>query len=341
MKRGFGEEFALPYPNIRTKEGYVMKKRVLTLALSLVVVVSVSACENSNESKEESSTKSETTETVQKQTQTKTQSTIKTSDFQSGVSKFYIENIYFDIPSNWIHERKEMAWFYPTNNKNLDGFLLVGFEKLNGSITDEKNFESFLNSLGNSSGNSKFEIISSGFEKNKNGTPLAKANLSMVTTNGISYKESVACFDCDGGYVAFLFATINYYKYDFSYDFDCIVDSVSVKDIENNTQQEKNTQTKNITMGQQNALRSALQYLNTMAFSKSGLIDQLEYEGYSTEEATYAVENCGADWNEQAAKSAQNYINTMSFSRSGLIDQLIYEGFTQEQAEYGVSAVGY
>ena len=44
MKRDFGEEFALPYPNIRTKEGYVMKKRVLALALSLVVVVSVSAC---------------------------------------------------------------------------------------------------------------------------------------------------------------------------------------------------------------------------------------------------------------------------------------------------------
>lgn len=44
MKRGLGEEFALPYPNIRTKEGYVMKKRVLAFALSLMVVVSVSAC---------------------------------------------------------------------------------------------------------------------------------------------------------------------------------------------------------------------------------------------------------------------------------------------------------
>lgn len=108
-----------------------------------------------------------------------------------------------------------------------------------------------------------------------------------------------------------------------------------------NQETQQKEQTPTITMGQRNALQSALNYLNVMAFSKSGLIDQLEYEGYSTEEATYAVENCGADWNEQAAKSAQNYINTMSFSRSGLIDQLIYEGFTQEQAEYGVSAVGY
>ena len=69
--------------------------------------------------------------------------------------------------------------------------------------------------------------------------------------------------------------------------------------------------------------------------------DQLEFEGYSTEAATYAADNCGADWNEEAAESAKSYMDVMSFSRQGLIDQLLYEGFTQEQAEYGASAVGY
>ena len=34
------------------------------------------------------------------------------------------------------------------------------------------------------------------------------------------------------------------------------------------------------TMGERNALKSARQYLNSMAFSYSGLIEQLEYEGY-------------------------------------------------------------
>ena len=95
------------------------------------------------------------------------------------------------------------------------------------------------------------------------------------------------------------------------------------------------------TMGEKNALNSAIQYLDYTAFSYSGLIDQLEYEGFSTEEATYGVDHCGADWNEQAAKSAEAYLEYTSFSRSGLIDQLMYEGFTQEQAEYGVTAVGY
>lgn len=95
------------------------------------------------------------------------------------------------------------------------------------------------------------------------------------------------------------------------------------------------------TIGEKNALSSAKSYLSLMAFSYSGLIKQLEFEGYSNEEATYAADNCGADWNEQAKKCAQSYLDLMSFSRSGLINQLEFEGFTREQAEYGVSAVGY
>lgn len=96
-----------------------------------------------------------------------------------------------------------------------------------------------------------------------------------------------------------------------------------------------------LTMGQKNALSAAKDYLSSMAFSYSGLIEQLEYEGYSTEDATYAADKCGADWNEQAAKCAKNYMDSMSFSRDSLKEQLTYEGFTAEQAEYGVTAAGY
>lgn len=94
------------------------------------------------------------------------------------------------------------------------------------------------------------------------------------------------------------------------------------------------------TAGMNNALRSAKSYLNTMPFSYTGLIQQLEYEKYSHDEAVYAADNCGADWNEQAAKSAKSYLKTMPFSRDGLIDQLQYEGFTYDQAVYGVDKTG-
>lgn len=90
-----------------------------------------------------------------------------------------------------------------------------------------------------------------------------------------------------------------------------------------------------MTMGQKNALASAKNYLSFSAFSHQGLINQLEFEQYSTEDATFAADNCGADWNEQAVKSAKNYLSFSAFSYSGMIKQLEFEGFTTEQATYG------
>lgn len=110
---------------------------------------------------------------------------------------------------------------------------------------------------------------------------------------------------------------------------------------ETTQKQTTTTTTKFETIGQKNALASAKSYLRHSSFSYKGLIEQLEFEGYSNSDATYAVNNCGADWNEQAAKSAQSYISHSSFSRAGLIEQLEFEGFTHEQALYGVKAVGY
>jgi len=78
-----------------------------------------------------------------------------------------------------------------------------------------------------------------------------------------------------------------------------------------------------------------------MAFSKTGLIKQLEYEGFTTIEAEYGVNHIDVDWDEQAAKKAESYLEFMSFSKSGLIKQLEYDGFTRQQAEYGVKSIGY
>ena len=93
------------------------------------------------------------------------------------------------------------------------------------------------------------------------------------------------------------------------------------------------------TSGEKNALAKALQYLDYTAFSYSGLIEQLEFEGYSHSEAVYGADHCGADWYEQAAEKAQQYLDYSAFSRAELIDQLLFEGFTQAEAEYGVNKV--
>jgi hypothetical protein len=93
------------------------------------------------------------------------------------------------------------------------------------------------------------------------------------------------------------------------------------------------------TVSQTNAREMADSYLRSSAFSLKGLIEQLEYEGFSNDDATYGAEAVKADWKEQALLSAESYLNSSAFSQTGLLDQLVYEGFTDEEAEYGAMNV--
>lgn len=115
--------------------------------------------------------------------------------------------------------------------------------------------------------------------------------------------------------------------------------SSDVTDTQENSQiQDGNN---NATLGELNALRQAENYLDIMPFSYQGLIDQLKYEGYTSSEATYAADNCGADWYQQAARKAKEYLDIMPFSKQELIKQLEFEKFTHDQAVYGAEANGY
>lgn len=104
--------------------------------------------------------------------------------------------------------------------------------------------------------------------------------------------------------------------------------------------QEVEQVTLNATISQEQALRSAKQYLGYTAFSHDGLIEQLKFEQFSDEDAAFAADNCGANWNEQALKSAKQYLVHTAFSYSGLIKQLEFDKFTEEQATYGADNCG-
>jgi uncharacterized repeat protein (TIGR02543 family) len=85
---------------------------------------------------------------------------------------------------------------------------------------------------------------------------------------------------------------------------------------------------------------SANSYLDLMAFSYNGLINQLEEEGFTHDVAVFATNNCGANWKEQAIRSAKSYIKSNSYSYNGLINQLKHDGFTNEESIYGVDNCG-
>lgn len=95
-----------------------------------------------------------------------------------------------------------------------------------------------------------------------------------------------------------------------------------------------------LTVSQKNAIEKAESYIELMAFSKSGLVKQLKFEGFPAADAAFAANAIDVNWNEQAAKKAQSYLDMSAFSRTGLIKQLKFEGFTAKQAAHGVKAVG-
>ena len=63
-----------------------------------------------------------------------------------------------------------------------------------------------------------------------------------------------------------------------------------------------------LTKGQENAIRSAENYISIMSFSKKGLVKQLKFEGYSEGDAKFAVDYIDVDWMEQAVRSGANYL---------------------------------
>ena len=92
------------------------------------------------------------------------------------------------------------------------------------------------------------------------------------------------------------------------------------------------------TVSQQNAVNRARGYLETSSFSRTRLIKQLEFEGFSNADATYGVDIQNIDWRNQAVLRAKGYLQTTSFSRTSLIKQLVFEGFSDSDSLFGVDA---
>lgn len=263
-----------------------------------------------------------------------------------------IGNITLLAPSSWLTDSSDdYYYFYPSLSDEVSAMLAVTVSDLDSSVN-----------LSSEESNALFEAMNTGFTESDlslesseivNSAPYPCEYITGTQViNNVSYNVEgyVVLYDSDA-YIFFMYTDVSE---DISYSNELlnIVSSIiynssdsyiedAKPDTEDIESDEEESNEPELSIGQKNALSKAYDYLNYSAFSKKGLIEQLEYEGFSTEEAEYAVENCGANWKEQAAKKAQDYIDYTSFSRSGLIEQLEYEGFTKKQAEYGADAVGY
>lgn len=312
-----------------------MKKPIIAILFVCLTVMPISSCGISSSDNQKAN---EATEELEEEHQTAKELSHEFDSETNQHESFY--ELQFEVPISWqksaSNDGADIVYYYPEN-----GILMFNRTSGNLDFTDEKGFDNYIESL--KSDFDDFNEIDRFTTTVMNDLPA----LDVTFTGTISETPITAyniVFSTENNTYSVVYADYDISSYDRSKDFEEIIKSIDYTEITSNLENgniDQSTSEPSATTEQRNALSSARDYLDTMAFSYSGLIEQLQYEGYSAEAATYAADNCGADWNAQAAEMAQSYLDTMSFSRQGLIDQLIYEGFSQEQAEYGVSAVGY
>ena len=78
------------------------------------------------------------------------------------------------------------------------------------------------------------------------------------------------------------------------------------------------------------ALKKTLYLMNNHGFSPASLKKQLLSLEFTPEEADYALENCGADWDLQTKFSVQSRLNYLEISEQGLYELMESEGYDVE-----------
>lgn len=91
-----------------------------------------------------------------------------------------------------------------------------------------------------------------------------------------------------------------------------------------------------LTKEEQDALDYALALLETVAYSREGLISQMVHDGYEEAVAAAAADRTGLDWKAQAVRSAQECVLHLAVSRTGVAQMLEYERFTADETAYAM-----
>lgn len=96
-----------------------------------------------------------------------------------------------------------------------------------------------------------------------------------------------------------------------------------------------------LTTSQRNAVLKAYQEVQLWHCGRDYLINDVLVvnDGYSVEDATFAVDHLEIDWDEQAVLYAKEY--GRGESKTQLTEMMIYYGFNQEQINRALAEVGY
>ena len=331
-----------------------MKKRVLSILCAGLIALSAAGCSSSGTSKEEHQSLLDENSALQAQVdelEAKLAATPEPSpDFNMEDATFM--GARFSVPEGCTatpDDSGNIMYYYPSGSQTT--MIMVSAQPVDNSsgdysLSDTSNRDNYIEGVASSLDNYQ-----------------AVTTSSQVLDDKVGFFHTCEC-DISGINMNFRFAAVTLPDMVFSFSLVCPTDlpeeeastllaqfETTLNSVDFSQAQYASStpapaltsETSSVdthTAEQSAALSKALDYLDYTAFSRSGLVDQLEYEGFSTEDATWAVDNCGADWNQQALQTAKDYLDYTAFSYTGLIDQLEYEGFTMEQAAYGVDNCG-
>ncbi|HHT45172.1 MAG TPA: hypothetical protein GXZ89_06740 [Fastidiosipila sp.] len=266
----------------------------------------------------------------------------------------------FKLPSNWVVESADIEEmddledtdFYTDENEELyafridsllddnSGYLYAGYfpDMLYGTESDEE-INSVLETFITSLEDDDFHVIDPEFiQLGVNASVLCIGE--MLVDDDVYYFDLITILPSTGD---LYFFTLQRESEDESDpDYELLFEQIEMfgaSDEDEIVTTESDSQER-ITTGMRNAVSTAESYLRYTSFSKLGLVGQLEYEGYTNEEAVYAVNNVDVDWKEQALDSAKRYLDYSAFSYKGLIGQLEYEKYTSEESKYGADNCG-
>ena len=334
-------------------------KKTLCLLLAAIMALAMVGCGGNDTSKDASSApKQSQTESVAPDESVSTSAEPTTSISNVETVDQEIGGVKFRVPKEWPKQDDDsQIYYYPDSSVvEVNEMIMVTYSAMDEMTSD--NVGKVLDAYADG-------MATSDDVDDLNKEPYAELGVDALRTthtqtiDGVKYRITSYILPVNTDGIFFIaFASNGKAKENYQPYYDQILDSIEFPSPKKDTKDTKSTdntsvadnventpdtsktseQETSLTTEQSSALEMADRYLEYTSFSHDGLVDQLEYEGFSTEDATYAADNCGADWNEQAAKKAQSYRDMQAFSHKGLVDQLKYEGFTAEQAEYGASA---
>ena len=85
----------------------------------------------------------------------------------------------------------------------------------------------------------------------------------------------------------------------------------------------------------------AKEYLEVFYFSENDLKEQLEFEGFQSDDVSDALAKLSVDWRQQALSAAKEYLDRNPVTMKGELFNLLTlaKGFTDEDAQYAVDSI--